>query len=476
MQFSSQRKLEHRLKPVLELLRRQDLVQQLVSRSEESSDIATDLVHRRHFQELSAVLARLHPADIAHLVEMLPPEERDSVWRCVPDSTGGNVLVEVSDSVAEGLIDDTPAGRLLTMGGCLSAEDLGVIEDLLPGDIRDRLVSGLQEGDRSWLETTVIYPEDTVGHLMTRDVLVIDSGATIKDVLRYFRRLEDFPDHTDKIFVVDGRHRLEGILPLKALFLNPPKQPVTEVMVTDIVAFTPDEDADDAGLAFERYDLVSAPVIDSRDRLLGRLTVDVVMDFLREQAEEDAFLREGLKGDEDLFGPVVESARNRWLWLFLNLLTALVASRVIGIFEGSIEKLVALATLMPIVASIGGNTGNQTVALVIRGLALDQIHRGNVRYLAFKELGVALLNGLIWGSVMGFVAFLLYGNQSLGLVMAGATLLNLLVAAATGIAVPLVMERIGRDPALGSSVMLTFVTDSMGFMIFLGMATLFLLP
>ncbi len=476
MQFSSQRKLEHRLKPVLELLRRQGLVQQLVARSEESSDIATDLVHRRHFQELSAVLARLHPADIAHLVEMLPPEERDSVWRCVPDSTGGNVLVEVSDSVAEGLIDDTPAGRLLTMGGCLSAEDLGVIEDLLPGDIRDRLVSGLQEGDRSWLETTVIYPEDTVGHLMTRDVLVIDSGATIKDVLRYFRRLEDFPDHTDKIFVVDGRHRLEGILPLKALFLNPPKQPVTEVMVTDIVAFTPDEDADDAGLAFERYDLVSAPVIDSRDRLLGRLTVDVVMDFLREQAEEDAFLREGLKGDEDLFGPVVESARNRWLWLFLNLLTALVASRVIGIFEGSIEKLVALATLMPIVASIGGNTGNQTVALVIRGLALDQIHRGNVRYLAFKELGVALLNGLIWGSVMGFVAFLLYGNQSLGLVMAGATLLNLLVAAATGIAVPLVMERIGRDPALGSSVMLTFVTDSMGFMIFLGMATLFLLP
>jgi len=476
MQFSSQRKLEHRLKPVFELLRRQDLVQQLVDRSEESSDIATDLVHRRHHQELSAALARLHPADIAHLVEMLPPEDRNSVWKCMPDSTGGNVLVEVSDSVAERLIEDTSADRLLTMGGYLSAEDLGIIEDLLPEDIRERLVAGLKEGDRSWLETTVTYPEDTVGHLMTRDVLVIDSGARIKDVLRYFRRLQDFPDHTDKIFVVDGRHRLEGILPLKALFLNPTELPVTEVMVTDIIAFMPDVDADDAGLAFERYDLVSAPVIDSRDRLLGRLTVDVVMDFLREQAEEDAFLREGLKGDEDLFGPVVESARNRWLWLFLNLLTALVASRVIGIFEGSIEKLVALATLMPIVASIGGNTGNQTVALVVRGLALGQIHRSNVRYLAFKELGVALLNGLIWGSVMGFVVFLLYGNQNLGLVMAGATVLNLLVAAATGIAVPLAMERIGRDPALGSSVMLTFVTDSMGFLIFLGMATLFLLP
>lgn len=476
MQFSSQRKLEHRLKPVLELLRRQDLVQQLVDRSQDSSDIATDLVHRRHHQELSAALAKLHPADIAHLVEMLPPEERNTVWFCVSESIGGSVLAEVSDSVAAGLIDDTPAERLFAMGECLSAEDLGIIEDLLPEDIRERLVSGLREGDRSWLETTVIYPEDTVGHLMTRDVLVIDSGATIKDVLRYFRRLGEFPDHTDKIFVVDQRHRLEGILPLKALFLHSPKQPVTEVMGTDIVAFTPDEDANAAGLAFERYDLVSAPVIDSRDRLLGRLTVDVVMDFLREQAEEDAFLREGLKGDEDLFGPVFESARNRWLWLFLNLLTALVASRVIGIFEGSIEKLVALATLMPIVASIGGNTGNQTVALVIRGLALDQIHRGNVRYLAFKELGVALLNGLIWGSVMGVVAFMLYGNQSLGVVMAGATLLNLLVAAAAGIAVPLLMERLGRDPALGSSVLLTFVTDSMGFLIFLGMATLLLLP
>jgi magnesium transporter len=475
MQFSSQNKLEERLAPVLELLRRQDLVRRIVDRTQDRSGLGPGMVQRRHEQELARALERLHPADVAHLLEMLPHDDRAAVWDSLTDATGGVVLAEVGDSVAEGLIEETSPERLIAMGQGLDPEDLGAIEDLLPAEVRLNLVSSLREGDRSWLETTVTYPENTVGHLMTRDVLVIESHATVKDVLRYLRELGRFPDHTDKIFVTDSRHRLLGVLPLTALFLHPQKLSVTEAMNTEVVAFTPDEEADDAGLAFERYDLVSAPVVDSRDRLLGRLTVDVVMDFLREQAEEDAFYREGLKGDEDLFGPVFDSARNRWMWLFLNLLTALVASRVIGFFEGSIEKLVALATLMPIVASIGGNTGNQTVALVIRALALDQIHSDNVRYMVMKELGVALINGLMWGSVMGLVAFLLYGIVDLGLVMAAATLLNLLVAAATGLAVPLVMERIGRDPALGSSIVLTFVTDSMGFMIFLGLATLVLL-
>jgi magnesium transporter len=475
MQFSSRNKLDERLSPVLELMRRQDLVRQIVDKSEDRSGLGVGMVERRHRQELIRALDRLHPADVAHLLEMLPHDDRAVIWQCLPDPTAGVVLAEINDSVAEGLIEETPVERLIAMGRGLDPEDLGAIEDLLPRVVRRNLVSGLREGDRSWLETTVTYPEDSVGHLMTRDVLVIESNATVKDVFRYLRELGEFPDHTDKIFVTDRRHRLLGVLPLTALFLHSHKQAVTAVMKTDVVAFTPDEDADDAGQAFERYDLISAPVVDSRDRLLGRLTVDVVMDFIREQAEEDIFYREGLKGDEDLFGPVFLSARNRWMWLFLNLLTALVASRVIGIFEGSIEKLVALATLMPIVASIGGNTGNQTVALVVRGLALDQIHSDNVRYMALKELGVALINGLIWGTVMGLVAYLLYGISDLGLVMAAATLLNLLVAAATGLAVPLVMERIGRDPALGSSVVLTFVTDSMGFLIFLGLATLMLL-
>lgn len=475
MKFSSQMKLEQRLAPILELLRRQHLVESLVDRSDDQAGLGAGVVHRRHQHELARALARLHPADIAHLAEMLPPEERSQVWASVQEKMGGAVLAEVNDMVAEGLVAETPPDRLLSMGRTLDPEDLALIEDLLPDSIRSRLLSDLQEGDRSWLETTVTYPEDTVGHLMTGDALVIDSGATIKDVLRFVRTLGDLPDHTDKIFVVDERRHLVGALPLKALIIHSPKRRVSDVMKTGLVAFTPDEDAEDAGLAFQRYDLISAPVVDSRDRLLGRLTVDLVMDFLQEQAEEDAYLREGLSGDTDLFGPVYAGARSRWMWLALNLMTAFVASRVIGVFEGSIQQLVALATLMPIVASIGGNTGNQTVALVVRGLALDQINSGNLNYLALKELGIALINGLLWGSLMGVIASLIYSDSQLGLVMATSTMLNLLVAAGAGIAVPIIMERLGRDPALGSSVVLTFVTDSMGFLIFLGLATMLLI-
>jgi len=220
---------------------------------------------------------------------------------------------------------------------------------------------------------------------------------------------------------------------------------------------------------------VSAPVTDDKGRLIGRLTVDAVMDYVREEAEDQALKREGLSPDEDLLGPIWKTSRQRWMWLGLNLLTAFIASRVIGVFEGSIEQLVALATLMPIIASVGGNTGNQTIAIFIRGLALDQINASNIRHLALKEVGVSAVNGVIWGSVMGVIAFAIYQNPTLGAVMAAATLLNLLVAAVVGIAVPVTMNKLGRDPALGSSVLLTFTTDSMGFFIFLGLATVFLL-
>ena len=473
MQTSARRRLEHRLQPILDLLRKQGLVEQLIDRSEEDRhSLGAELLHRQHHHELRRKLAKLHPADVTHLVEMLPPDERSAVWSSVPASMAGAILAEASDPVAEGLIQDTSPDRLLNICRAMDPDDLGFIDDMLPAAIREELVDGLEERDRSWHETTVNYPEDSVGYLMTRDMLLIEADATVRDTLKYLRSLEDLPDHTDQLFVVDERRHLLGALPLKALFLNPLKTRVSELAEAAPTVFMPEQTASEAGQAFDRYDLVSAPVVDSRDRILGRLTVDVVMSFLREEAEEDAFLREGLRRDEDLFGPVIESARSRWMWLALNLMTAFVASRVIGLFEGSIEKLVALATLMPIVASIGGNTGNQTVALVVRGLALSQINRGNLRYLVRKELGVALMNGLIWGSVMGAVAWLFYRNPDLGLVMAIATLCNLLVAAAAGILVPMLLRRLDRDPALGSSVVLTFITDSMGFFIFLGLAAL----
>jgi len=250
---------------------------------------------------------------------------------------------------------------------------------------------------------------------------------------------------------------------------------VVEIMADDAVVFHPEDTADEAAKAFERYDLVTAPVVDENNKLVGRLTVDTVMDYIRDEAESEMLSMAGLREEEDLFSSVWKSVQNRWTWLAINLVTAFVASRVIGVFEDSIEKIVALAALMPIVAGIGGNSGNQTTTMIVRGLAIGQIASHNMKSLLSKELGVGLLNGLLWGSVLGLAAFLLYGNIKLGLVMTAAMTLNLLLAAIMGVMIPLVMTRFGRDPAVGSSVLITAVTDSGGFFIFLGLATIFLM-
>jgi magnesium transporter len=275
--------------------------------------------------------------------------------------------------------------------------------------------------------------------------------------------------------VVDRDDHLRGILPLNRLLVSDPDTEVATLYNRDVVSFSPDSDADEAAQAFERYDLVSAPVVSADGRVIARLTVDAVLDFVRERQETQQLGQAGLREEEDLFSTVWSSAKNRGPWLALNLCTAFVASRVVGAFEGSIERLAALAALMPIVAGIGGNSGNQTSTLIVRALAVDQVSVANARRLLAKELGISVLNGAFWGSVLGIVAWLLYRNVALGGVMALAMMLNLCVAALAGIFIPLAMERFGRDPAIGSSVFLTFVTDSMGFFIFLGLATIFLL-
>jgi magnesium transporter len=258
------------------------------------------------------------------------------------------------------------------------------------------------------------------------------------------------------------------------LVVNDLELGVADVMADDPVVFHPEDLADDASKAFERYDLVTAPVVDANNRLVGRLTVDTVMDYIREEAESEMLSMAGLREEEDLFSSVWKSVQNRWTWLAVNLVTAIVASRVIGLFEGSIEKTVALAALMPIVAGIGGNSGNQTITMIVRGLALGQIASHNMKSLLQKELGVSLLNGLIWGCVLGLIAFVLYQNPTLSIVMTAAMTLNLLLAAVMGVIIPLLMTKFGRDPAVGSSVLITAMTDSGGFFIFLGLASIFL--
>ena len=332
----------------------------------------------------------------------------------------------------------------------------------------------LSPEEREQLRSAMSYPEGTVGALMDFDMISIRDDITIEVVLRYLRRLDEMPDHTDQLFVVDRAGRLKGLLPINRLLVTDPETVVTAVMETELTQFRPGEKAGDAAQAFERYDLVSAAVVDESGRLIGRMTVNTVMDYIREETDSDMLSAGGLRGEEDLFASVWKSVKNRWTWLAVNLVTAFIASRVIGLFEGSISKLVALAALMPIVAGISGNSGNQTITMIVRALAVGQITAANARKLFVKEIGVSVLNGLIWGGVVGLFAFLIYHSWQLGVVMTGAMVLALLLAAIMGVAIPLTLQKLGRDPALGASVMITATTDSGGFFIFLGLATIFL--
>jgi magnesium transporter len=314
----------------------------------------------------------------------------------------------------------------------------------------------------------------TVGALMDFEHVTVRDDVTLEAVTRYLRRLDELPGHTDQLFVVDRYQVLKGTLPLARLIVSDLELDVARVMVADALRLDAKDAASEAASTFERYDLVSAPVVDGEGRLIGRLTVNAVVDHIREKSAESQLAEAGLSQEEDVFAPVLDSFKNRWAWLAINLGTAFIASRVIGVFEDSIVHLVALAALMPIVAGIGGNSGNQTITMIVRALALGQIQPSYWPKLLGKEIGVALLNGVVWGVMLGLIAYALYGNVALGGVMALAMLLNLVLAALMGVAIPWLRWRFGRDPAVGSAVLITACTDSGGFFIFLGLATVLL--
>jgi magnesium transporter len=387
----------------------------------------------------------------------------------------GEILLEVSDAVRETLLADMDSAEIVAAAQNLDADEIADLAPDLPEDVVQDIIEAQDVEDRADLQQALSYPEGTVGALMDFEVVSIREDVTVEVALRYLRRYEELPNQTDALFMVDREDHLRGALPLNRLLVTDPDVELASLYERDVMAFGPDDDADEAAQAFDRYDLVCAPVVDAQRRVVGRLTVDAVLDYVRDRQEQQALGKVGLREEEDIFSSVWDSAKNRGPWLALNLCTAFVASRVVGAFEGSIEKLAALAALMPIVAGIGGNSGNQTTTLIVRSLALGQVSASNARRLLLKELGISTVNGVIWGGVLGVLTFLLYRNVALGGVMALAMLLNLLVAALAGMFIPLAMERFGRDPAVGSSVFLTFMTDSMGFFIFLGLATAFLL-
>ncbi|MBV8032446.1 MAG: magnesium transporter [Betaproteobacteria bacterium] len=435
--------------------------------------LVEQLVHKQHLTELHARLDRLHPADIAYILEALPLEERLQAWNLVKADRDGEILLEVSDAVRESLIATMDSRELVAAAETLEADEIADIAPDLPEGVIEEVVQSLPAQERERLRAALSYPEGTVGALMDFDHVAVRDDVTLEAATRELRRLDELPDHTDQLFVIDREQGLKGALPLARLIVTDLHISVSAVMVPESVKFYPEDKAEDASSAFERYDLVSAPVVDAADRLIGRLTVDAVVDYIRRKSADSQLAEAGLAQEEDIFAPVLDSFKNRWSWLAVNLVTAFIASRVIGAFEGSIARLVALAALMPIVAGIGGNSGNQTITMIVRALALGQI-QSSWKKLFAKELGLALVNGVVWGTLLGAITYALYANIALAGVMALAMLLNLLLAALMGVAIPWLRARFGKDPAVGSSVLITACTDSGGFFIFLGLATLFL--
>jgi magnesium transporter len=393
----------------------------------------------------------------------------------VQSELDGQILLDVSDAVRHTLISDMDPDELLTATEQLDSDEIADLAPDLPEEVLQELLESLNDQSRAQLESVLSHEDDTVASLMDFGMVAIREDITLGVVLRYLRRRGNLPEHTDKLFVVDHQNILKGVLSLKRLLINNPDAPVAELMSKEIVSFKLSDEAADAARAFERYDLLTAPVVDEAGRLQGRVCVDAIVDYIREESDDEMLSKAGLLEEEDLFSGIWQSLKNRWFWLGMNLVTAFVSTRVIGLFEGTIEHIVALASLMPIVAGIGGNTGTQTSTLIIRSLALGLISPANVRKLVTKEVAIAVLNGLVWGSLIGVVAFGLYRDVHLGMVMATAMMLNLLVAATMGVAIPLVRNHLKLDPAVGVSVLLTAITDSMGFFIFLGLATVFLL-
>ena len=420
-------------------------------------------------------LENLHHADIAFILESLPLDQRQTVWDSIKAEHDGPILLEVSDAVRETLISGMETEELANVANSLDADEIADLAANMPKPAMLRILRSLNNLERSHLKEILSYQDNQVGALMDFGMIAIRDDLNLEAIIDYIRKLGKLPGQTDKLFVVDQDNIVKGVLPLQRLLTHSPMLMVGEVMVTDFVQFQADHETADASRAFERYDLVSAPVVDSHGKLLGRLCIDSIVDFIREKSNDDMLLQAGFEEDEDLFSGVWRSAKNRWGWLLINIGTAFASTRIIDFFQDIIIQLVALASLMPIVAAMGGNMGNQTSMLIIRSLALGHITPSNVRRLIKKELTLAVLNGTCIGILIGMLSWLLYKDLHLSIVMALAMLINLFVAVVVGLIIPLSRHRLGKDPASGASIMLTAITDSMGFFIFLGLAKLFLI-
>lgn len=426
-------------------------------------------------KRVGKILQRMHPAKVAGLLEALPPDERRTVWSMVETERTGKVLTFLHDEIRIKLAQDLEHEDLVGAALHLELDDLVDLIQTLPSELGSRLLHTTTGTRREQLESMLSYPEDTAGGLMDANPIEVRANVKVGTVLRYLRLLETLPAQTDMLMVVDRDGRYQGALRLSALVTADLERRVQDLMHTDLAGISVHMPASDVARLFQDHDLLSAPVVDDDNRLIGRITVDDVVDLIRENSDRALMQMAGLDDEADIFAPVLVSSRRRAVWLGINLLTAFLAAWVIGRFEATLEQVVALAVLMPIVASMGGVAGSQTLTLVIRGLALGQIQKGNIRILLNREVGIALLNGLLWALVVSLMAVAWFGDWGIGGILGVAILVNLLCAALAGLAIPLILDRLNIDPALAGSVILTTVTDVIGFFAFLGLATVVLL-
>ncbi len=435
----------------------------------------SDAIEDGRLYNIRQMVQELHPAEIAHLLESLPRNERELVWGMVHPEKDGDVLTYVNDEVRAKLIRDMNAAELVAATEGLDTDDLADILQDLPDIVISEVLHSMGDQDRIRLEAVLSYPDDTAGGLMNLDTITVRPNVTLDVVLRYLRLRGSIPQMTDHLIVVSRTDHFLGLLAIADLLTKDPGSTVSSIMITEQEPIDASMAASGVASVFEQRDLVSAPVVDSEGKLLGRITIDDVVDVIRDEAEHTIMSMAGLDEEDDIFAPVVVSSRRRGVWLGINLLTAFIAAWVIGLFEATIQQVVALAVLMPVVASMGGIAGSQTLTLVIRGMALGHIGSANARRILVKELAIGGLNGVLWAVVVGAVAMLWFDNFMLGVIIAVAMVINLIAAAFAGATIPLLMRRMGVDPALSASVVLTTVTDVVGFFVFLGLATLLLL-
>ena len=450
------------------------LLQEIDADSDTDADSAPPADIRR---ELGEILADMHEADIADVLETLPLAQRGMVWEAATGAgCGGRVLLEVGDAMRDFVLAETPTATMASLLGELPGDEVAALLRGLPPAASARLMRLAGLSDDAEVRASLSFDEDTVGALMDFQPVLAQEHDTVGDLRDKLQKMGELPGHCDKLFVVDAFERLVGVLPLKRLLLNPPQTPAKQITVSDnLYVFRPGDNVEKAAGAFERYDLISAPVTDDSGRVVGRLTIDEIVEHMHESRDLGLLSSAGIREEEDLFAPLPRRFMNRWQWIFINLLAALLISRVVGVFENAIAQLAALASLMPVVANMSGNIGNQTATLTVRALALDKINELNWREIMRGEFALSLINGVIWGALTGAFVYLIYGRADLAIVLTASMIFCFAAAALSGFAIPLLMRRLGKDPALGSTVVLSAAIDSLGFFVFLFLGLIFLL-